>query len=136
VSEGTPGITTTDLPVTAPGDATTHAAQEIVALDRLVHEPARLAVLAVLYGAETVDFNFLQTATGLTGGNLSRQASKLEEAGYLAIRKYFRGRIPATSYCLTPAGRAAFAVYWEQLTAIGRRVGAVPGTSGTGKEGR
>ena len=96
---------------------------EALTLDRIIHEPARLAILAVLSGAEEVDFAFMQAATGLTKGNLSRQASKLEEAGYITIRKYFRGKIPATGYRITPAGRDAFASYWERMAAIGQRVG-------------
>ena len=96
---------------------------EALTLDRVVHEPARLAILAVLSGAEEVDFAFLQVATGLTKGNLSRQASKLEEAGYIAIRKYFKGKIPATGYRITPTGREAFAGYWDRIAAIGQGVG-------------
>ena len=103
---------------TAP-DAPVHAA---LALDRIVHEPARLAILAVLSGAEEVDFAFLQAATGLTKGNLSRQASKLEEVGYLAIRKYYRGKIPATGYRISATGRAALIRYGEQITAINHRI--------------
>jgi DNA-binding transcriptional ArsR family regulator len=102
----------------APG-AAVHAA---LILDRLVHEPARLAILAVLSGAAEVDFAFLQNATGLTKGNLSRQTSKLEEAGYIVVRKYFKGKIPATGYQITQAGAAAFARYWQQLAAIEQQV--------------
>lgn len=103
---------------TAP-DATVHAA---LTLDRIVHEPARLAILAVLSGAEEVDFAFLQAATGLTKGNLSRQTSKLEEVGYIAIRKYYRGKIPATGYRITASGRAALTRYGEQIAAINHRI--------------
>jgi len=101
-------------------DAEVH---EALTLDRVVHEPARLAILAVLSSADEVDFAFMQTATGLTKGNLSRQAGKLEEAGYITIRKYFKGKIPATGYRITPEGRDAFAVYWERIAAIGQSVG-------------
>ena len=99
---------------------------EVFSLDRIVHEPARLAILAVLNNAEEVDFAFLQTMTGLTKGNLSRQASKLEEAGYITIRKYFKGKIPATGYKLTAAGRQAFTLYWERIAAIGQNVQKLP----------
>jgi DNA-binding transcriptional ArsR family regulator len=95
---------------------------EALTLDRVVHEPARLAILAVLSSAAEVDFAFLLAATGLTKGNLSRQSSKLEEAGYIAIRKYFKGKIPATAYHITPEGSSSFARYWEQLAAIEQRV--------------
>lgn len=107
-------------------DAPDAEVHEALTLDRVVHEPARLAILAVLSSAEEVDFAFLQAATGLTKGNLSRQASKLEESGYVAIRKYFKGKIPATGYRITPAGRDAFTRYWEHITAIGQRVGRAP----------
>lgn len=95
---------------------------EALTLDRVVHEPARLAILAVLNSAEEVDFAFLLMATGLTKGNLSKQTSKLEEAGYITIRKYFKGKIPATAYRLTPAGKAAFSIYWDRIAAIGQSV--------------
>jgi DNA-binding transcriptional ArsR family regulator len=91
---------------------------EALTLDRIVHEPARLAILAVLSGAAEVDFAFLLMATGLSKGNLSKQASKLEEAGYIAIRKYFKGKIPATAYHITSLGGAALAAYWERMRSL------------------
>jgi DNA-binding transcriptional ArsR family regulator len=97
-------------------------AHPALGIDRLIHEPARLVILAVLSGADEVDFRFLEAATGLTKGNLSRQAAKLEEAGYIAIRKYFKGRVPATGYRITPAGRAAFDAYWAQMNALQRSI--------------
>jgi DNA-binding transcriptional ArsR family regulator len=100
---------------------------EVLTLDRIVHEPARLAILAVLHSAAEVDFAFLLTATGLSKGNLSKQTSKLEEAGYITIRKYFKGKIPATAYRITPAGSSAFAAYWERMTSIGQSI-QQPGT--------
>ncbi len=88
------------------------------AIDRLIHEPARLIILTVLNTAAEVDFKFLEAATKLTKGNLSRQTSKLEEAGYITIHKYFKGKIPATSYRMTDVGRTALARYWQQMQAI------------------
>ncbi|MBE3558213.1 MAG: transcriptional regulator [Ktedonobacteraceae bacterium] len=87
-------------------------------LDRIIHEPARLVILAALNRADEVDFKFLETVTGLTKGNLSRQASNLEEAGYIEIRKYHKGKVPATSYRITPRGRQAFAEYWKRMAAF------------------
>jgi DNA-binding transcriptional ArsR family regulator len=95
---------------------------EALTLDRVVHEPARLAILAVLASAAEVDFAFLLMATGLSKGNLSKQTSKLDEAGYITIRKYYKGKIPATSYCITPIGKAAFATYWERIGALGQSI--------------
>lgn len=82
-----------------------------LALDRVVHEPARLAMLTVLAEAEEVEFRFLEKVTGLTRGNLSSHAAKLEAAGYITVRKEFRARTPVTSYRITAAGRAALANY-------------------------
>jgi len=99
----------------APRPPTTQA---ILDLDRLVHEPARLAILTVLAEAEEVEFRFLESVTGLTKGNISSHVSKLEAAGYVTVRKWFRGRVPATSYGITPAGRAALESYRAALKAL------------------
>ena len=70
--------------------------EELSNLDRLVHEPARLAILTALSACRTADFVYLLSLTGLTNGNLSRHLSKLEQAGLIAINKSFRGRVPLT----------------------------------------
>jgi DNA-binding transcriptional ArsR family regulator len=90
----------------------------ILDLDRMVHEPARLAILTVLSAAEEVEFLFLVKVTGLSKGNLSVQAQKLEAAGYVETRKAFRGRVPVTSFRLTPQGKAALLAYHEQMRAL------------------
>ena len=90
----------------------------IIDLDRMVHEPARLAILTVLSAAEQVEFLFLLKITGLTKGNLSIQAQKLEAAGYVKTMKAFRGRLPVTSFKITAAGRRALLAYHEQLRSL------------------
>jgi DNA-binding MarR family transcriptional regulator len=87
-------------------------------LDRLVHEPARLAMMALLYVVDSADFTFLMNQTGLTWGNLSAHMSKLEEAGYLEVEKSFKGRRPNTTLRLTPMGRAAFREYANSMKRI------------------
>jgi len=89
----------------------------ILDLDRLVHEPARLAILTVLEAAERVEFKFLEAVTRLTKGNLNSHATKLEAGGYLEVHKAFRGKIPVTSFSITPAGRKALWDYWSALSA-------------------
>jgi DNA-binding MarR family transcriptional regulator len=84
-------------------------------LDRLIHEPARLAVMALLYVVDSADFTFLMSQTGLTWGNLSAHLTRLEEAGYIAVEKSFKGKRPNTNLRLTPAGRAAFDDYRHSL---------------------
>jgi DNA-binding MarR family transcriptional regulator len=91
---------------------------ELADLDRLVHEPARLAVMALLYVVESADFTFLMNQTGLTWGNLSAHLSKLEEAGYLDMEKSFKGRRPNTNLRLTPQGREAFHVYAKTMRRV------------------
>jgi DNA-binding HxlR family transcriptional regulator len=92
--------------------------QQVLELDRVIHEPARLVILAALNKVEEVDFKFLETVTGLSKGNLSRQTSNLEEAGYIQIRKYYKGKVPATGYRMTQAGKRAFAAYWQHMAAL------------------
>lgn len=89
--------------------------QGLLDLDRVVHEPARLAILTVLASAESVEFKFLEAVTRLSKGNLNSHATRLEGAGYVSVEKGFRGRIPVTTYRITEAGRAALAAYWKQL---------------------
>ena len=76
-------------------------------VDRLVHEPARLMILMVLYTVESADFTFLVNVTELTYGNLSSHLSKLEEAGYVEIEKGYEGKKPQTRVRLTTVGRQA-----------------------------
>jgi DNA-binding transcriptional ArsR family regulator len=80
-------------------------------LDRLIHEPARLALAAILSVVESADFLYLQRETGLTKGNLSSHLAKLEEAGYVAIEKTYRGKVPLTLVRLTDPGAAAYRAY-------------------------
>lgn len=87
-------------------------------LDRLIHEPARLAILSALSQVEAVDFNYLRMALGLSRGNLSSHMTKLSEAGYVTISKQFLGSTPHTTYCITSKGSEALAVYWAQLEAL------------------
>jgi DNA-binding MarR family transcriptional regulator len=84
-------------------------------IDRLVHEPARLAIMALLYVVESADFTFLMNQTGLSWGNLSTHMSKLEEAGYIEVEKSFKGKRPNTNLRLTPAGRQAFRDYRQKM---------------------
>jgi DNA-binding MarR family transcriptional regulator len=96
----------------------------LLELDRLVHEPARLAILTVLASAEEIQFKFLEEALGLTRGNLSSHVSKLDEAGYLTVTKAFEERIPVTSYRITARGRKALETYRAaMLQGLGRAKG-------------
>uniref|UniRef100_A0A7C4L0L2 Transcriptional regulator n=1 Tax=Bellilinea caldifistulae TaxID=360411 RepID=A0A7C4L0L2_9CHLR len=84
-------------------------------IDRLLHEPARLAIVSLLAVVEKADFLYLQRESGLTKGNLSAHLSKLESGGYVQIEKTFRGKLPLTLVALTPQGRAALEQYLTQM---------------------
>ena len=88
--------------------------------DPLIHQPSRLSIMAVLAGCESADFTYLLNVTGLTRGTLSKHLTKLSEAGYLAIKKSFKGNYPNTSAKLTAAGRKAFRNYRRQYIAFSR----------------
>lgn len=92
--------------------------KDIIALERLVHEPSRLAILTILSGVKEADFTFLLHMSGLTRGNLSVHLSKLEEAGYVNINKRFINKMPNTVYNLTKEGRKAFNDYLKNMETI------------------
>ena len=96
-------------------DDTMPEADADLQLDRLIHEPGRLAILTVLSSARSADFLFLQRVTGLSKGNLSSHLSKLDRAGLVAIEKSFVHRKPHTDVSLTGEGRKRVARHWEQL---------------------
>jgi DNA-binding transcriptional ArsR family regulator len=93
----------------------TSAFEDLADLDRLVHEPARLAILTVLQSGQDADFLFLQKMTGLTKGNLSSHLARLGEAGLVLIVKSFVGKIPHTRVALTSQGRAQIESYWNTI---------------------
>jgi DNA-binding MarR family transcriptional regulator len=84
-------------------------------VDRLIHEPARLQVMALLYVLESADFVFVTRQTGLTWGNLSAHIARLEEGGYVAVEKGYKGKRPQTMLSLTRQGRKAFQAYRQSM---------------------
>lgn len=87
-------------------------------LDRVIHEPARLRLVALLAGVKEADFLWLQRESGLTKGNLSSHLGRLEEAGYVEVAKTFKGKIPLTVLRLTPTGKTAFDVYKKKMNGL------------------
>lgn len=92
--------------------------RNLIDVDRVIHEPARLMIVAVLSAVEKADFLFLLNATELTKGNLSSHLSRLEEAGYVEIEKRFDGKTPRTICRLTETGEEALAAYREQMRSV------------------
>ena len=95
--------------------SSTHSHKNI---DKLIHEPARYAVMACLYVVESADFLFLKNQTGLTFGNLSSHLGKLEKAGYVKVRKRFKGKKPHTMLSMTGNGRSAFDNYRKRMRRV------------------
>jgi len=91
-------------------------------IDRLIHEPSRLMIMAQLYVIQSADFLFLQRQTQMTPGNLSAHLSKLEDAGYVEITKEFLDRKPHTALTLTKKGRDAFKQYRRSIKRIAERL--------------
>jgi DNA-binding MarR family transcriptional regulator len=100
--------------------------QALSELNSLIHQPTRLRIMAALVSlepGEKVDFVFLRDLLELTDGNLSVHLQKLEEAGYVLIKKVFEGRRPKTWVSVTPEGRDAFSAHVDALEAIVKRAG-------------
>ena len=89
--------------------------QSMLNVDRLIHEPARLIILSILYVLENADFLYLLSETGLRKGNLSSHLTRLEQAKYITIEKTYRGKTPMTICQITGAGQVAFETYRDQL---------------------
>jgi DNA-binding MarR family transcriptional regulator len=89
--------------------------QNLAGLDKLIHEPGRLAIMSMLFVVEEADFLYLLDQTRLTRGNLSSHMAKLETAGHVEVTKEFVDRVPRTTYRLTEQGRRAFVEYRRNL---------------------
>jgi len=87
-------------------------------IDKVIHEPARLGIIAHLYVLDSADALFLKNQMGLTWGNLSSHLAKLEDAGYVEVIKEFVDRKPVTSLRLTRRGREAFRSYRDRMRGI------------------
>ncbi len=103
------------------------AAGGAIGLDALIHERVRLAILCALAVSEPLTFGDLMAQLGTTAGNLSVHARKLEEAGLLACKKGFDGRVPRTEFKITARGRRALERYLAHMEAL---VSAMKGGEG------
>ena len=89
-----------------------------LALDRLIHERVRLAIVSALAVNESLTFNELKHLLGATDGNLSVHARRLEEAGYVECLKSFDGRVPRTEFRLSQVGREALERYLAHMEGL------------------
>ncbi len=100
--------------------------EEALSLDSLIHERVRLGIVSALAGHDRLAFTELRDALGLTDGNLSAHARKLEDAGYIVSHKSFVDRMPLTEYELTERGRAELAGYLDHLETVIRAAREAP----------
>lgn len=101
-------------------------------LDPLIHERLRLGILSALVVQQSLSFTELRDLLQTTDGNLSVQARKLEEAGYITCDKKFEQRKPRSTYRLSPQGRLALEEYLETLSNLLPDLGQVRATRSTG----
>ncbi|MFN2151933.1 MAG: winged helix-turn-helix domain-containing protein [Anaerolineales bacterium] len=101
-----------------PASPTNEDLQPLAEIDKIIHEPARLMILATLHAVESADFLFVERQTGLTRGNLSSHMSKLETAGYIEIKKEFVDKIPRTLLRITDEGREALLDYTHHMKQV------------------
>ena len=94
------------------------AFEHMIGADKLVHEPARLAVLTALSSCKSAAFVFLQRLTALQAGNLSQHLVKLEQGGLITLSKAFNGKYPQTTAQITDEGRRATDEHWKRLDAL------------------
>lgn len=90
-------------------------------LDRVIHQPARLRIMASLTALNAdseVDFRSLGKLLNLTDGNLGAHLGKLEAAGYVKVQKLFVDRKPKTFLSVTAKGRVAFEEHVQVLREI------------------
>jgi len=100
------------------GKSETEGLNRLLGIDKAIHEPARLMIIAYLSVVESADFIFLMNQTGLTQGNLSFHLSKLEESGYVAIKKKFVGKRPHTMLSITDKGQQSLKEYLHTMKDI------------------
>jgi DNA-binding transcriptional ArsR family regulator len=89
--------------------------EKLAQLDPVIHSRTRLAVLSILVSVKEASFNYLKETIGTTDGNLSVSLSKLEEAGYISIKKAFKGKKPLTTCRISEKGAKAFSEYIKAL---------------------
>ncbi len=91
---------------------------EAAADERLIHQRTRLAIISMLAVNDALTFNELKEMLDATDGNLSVHARKLEDAGYIACKKSFEGRVPKTEYSITARGRKVLGRYLDHMESL------------------
>lgn len=88
------------------------------ALAPLLSSAVRLSIVAALAATEKADFGYVRDLVEITDSALSKQVSRLEEAGWVTVEKGQIGRRPRTWLRLTDEGTAAYRRHLAALAAI------------------
>lgn len=91
-------------------------------LNKIIHEPVRLAIMSALVTREKLTFPELKEMLQVTDGNLSVHASNLEKHGLIRVVKDFHGKKPRTTFSITDEGRKQFQQYIEGLEQMLKQV--------------
>lgn len=91
---------------------------DIARIDEIIHGRIRLGVVAFLAANGVADFNTLKARLATTDGTLSVHLRKLDEAGYVAVDKGYKGRRPVTRLSLSAKGRKAFQAYLSAMARL------------------
>ncbi len=87
-------------------------------LDKIIHERMRLGIISALAANKKLSFTDLKNMLDTSDGNVSVHARKLEEAGYITMKKSFSDRMPLTEYSITKDGRRALERYLDHMEAL------------------
>ena len=103
------------MPASKRADAHESVSNGARAMDRLLEHRSRLGICVLLLRADAMSFSRLKTLLDETDGNLGAHLKKLEEAGYIRVRKEFADRKPVSWYGLTTKGETATRAHLEAL---------------------
>ena len=84
-------------------------------LDPLLHSQLRLSIVSILMTVDEANFTFIQETTKAAAGNISIQIKKLQDAGYVEVKKTFKNNYPNTTVSITSTGIKAFETYVNNL---------------------
>jgi DNA-binding MarR family transcriptional regulator len=98
------------------------AGHPVSGLSDIVHQRARLGILAIVHEAPRVEFSYLRSSLDLSAGNLSQHLGVLESAGLITLEKGYAGKRARTWVTITKAGRAALAEEVTQLKLLISRI--------------
>ena len=87
-------------------------------LNPLLHQELRLSIMSFLVNIDWADFKKLMEVTAASKGNLSVQLSKLQKAGYIEVKKSFKGNYPHTECKITAKGKKEFDSYLKDLKSL------------------